>query len=1310
MDLVKDKKRRIKIHRSLSFTLAIALSVAIAIVVFQRSSVLSRQLSEYVNDHYLKGTPFQFSCGKVATDLVSHASVADATIRYHGTDRSLKVISVDEIVVDFDALELLKLRMIVGKLRLDKVRISVWYDEEKKPIIPKLRGLDALKEQGMSAQVEIRRFDIHDLEIAAENANSPFAIKKVDVSGSARYSQGKGTIDVDQGRASVGGKEKDISSMRAKIEFGGGRVTLNDLVIRLEQSLVMLSGRYENGRLDHVQGVFNPLNLDEFSSLGWIPEQHGELGGSVVVNGTRDSLAVTGSLTGRALSLVFSGLSLEGVVTPEKVHLSSLEGEVHGSRLKGELTYDRRSGGYSFQGECEGLDLTQGFVPDGGAPQTNLTGAVRLDYDGSEKTYEVDADLRRSVVSGFEGDSIQFAGSWNEKTGLDIHEFALTRPGVVVSGFGTIDAKSEADVVLKLQGDDLEYVTKYFKLPSIGGTVDLAAKLVGPIDALQVNVTSTWRDLTYLTARIDSGVVNAEARKAGSPHATGTVDVEGRKLFYGGWEFSSPHVLFDADAKKVAVRDFSFSKGDTLVTSDFDVESKGPTEVLVLIKHLAVQAPNMTWRNQGQPRLMLAQTSTDIDRLVLSANGCELGVSGRYAKSPNTTDLHVWGKNVDLSLIPGAGKRFRFSGVGDFDGVVRGDPENPGIRLAADIKDGTMGEVSFTHLALEGEFNDDGYRVDRFVVNDGEDSLSATGWWQHRQSPVAIAKQGVDEKAARGAGIFVDARGERFPLALLVERFRKNVKWDGVFSGHATVRETLDEPKIEVSGTVVSRADSSLALPDIRADVLYEDRRLTVRSLTADDGENRATISGALPLDFDIKKGFEFHRDAPVEFGADLSVGDLSIVAGYVDVIAAATGKLSGHLDVTGAADDPQFAGHFQIRDGALRVTGSDEVYRNVNADVTVRDNRVSLTSLTARKEKKGIVSAKGTATLKGFGVSGYAVDATFTDVPVSTVPGFQSTQSGSIRVRSHTDEQGRTVPSVTGSLNVKEAVITRTLAAQEGPPSPLFMPTESPSWLCDLELHAPKNVWIRNPEVNVEMGGDLVLKRDPSGLYLRGDLNVLRGSYTLYNNKFRITDGSFDFATATTLRPGIYLDAYTPYGRVGEVEQKIFLTLSWPADEKAPKISLSYSEAGYSEADIWAMLGGQVVTGGAAFAGGSEWNAGETATSLASNYLERILNAQMSNMTIAVDSNPVGQATGTKGSENEMSIAVGRYMSEDLYLNYRQGLKISSARQLEVEYRLSNMLLLRSEIIQYQQKGLEGTSRQATDEINFDLKFRWEY
>ena len=60
--------------------------------------------------------------------------------------------------------------------------------------------------------------------------------------------------------------------------------------------------------------------------------------------------------------------------------------------------------------------------------------------------------------------------------------------------------------------------------------------------------------------------------------------------------------------------------------------------------------------------------------------------------------------------------------------------------------------------------------------------------------------------------------------------------------------------------------------------------------------------------------------------------------------------------------------------------------------------------------------------------------------------------------------------------------------------------------------------------------------------------------------------------------------------------------------------------------------------------------------------------------------------------------------------MKYKQGLSISSARQIEVEYRISSLLVLKSEIIGYFDKAIQGNNPRSSDEINVDLKIRWEF
>ena len=1306
---MEDKKRRIRVHRGLTFALAIVLTVVIAVVIFQRSGLVSYRLSAYINEHYYRDTPFRFSCGKITGDLVSRLSIADPVIRYEDADRSVKVFSANRITVDYDVVEVFKLKLIVSHLDIDKVRFSIWHDADGNPILPIPENIGGGSEMGVSPHVEIDRFDLRDCEFSFANKDTTITVKDIDLAGSVTYEKNKGDFEITEGSAFIKGRDSDVSSIKVEGDFEDGRLSIKNFVLRLEKSFVMVSGTYDKGRLEHAQAIFNPLSLDEMASFGILNET-GEIGGSVVVNGTIDSLAFEGSVTGTALGLVFSGMTVEGLVTPEFVDVSALDGQVYGAHGMGGAYYDRMTGSYGYEGQCERLDITHGFLADRGIPPTDLNGFISFSHDGILKTYDILADLKWSHIAEFEAEDIQFRARWHDDTGLDIRNVTFSRPGYVLNGFGTLDTSDNIDLILTLEGDSLDYLMNYLELPVVGGAVDLAGKVTGQLDDVQVNLNGDVVDLVYLSAEIDSGRINAEAQGLLSGRETATVDIDGERLYLFDREFATPHVRFVFEDSTVTVRDFSFSRGDTFITADFEVVATDSV-IPIRVRHVLVQTPNAVWRSVNETTVIYTPTAASIDTVILAANGSRIGFVGKYSPDLEWSDLKFWGRNFDFSVFDGVGgKAAQVAGLGVFDAAVSGDLHNPYVTLSLFARNGVVDSLEFDRVGLDCVFDENGYRLDRFVLHEGLDSVDVTGWWKHAQSPVMVVGAGIERNAALDAPIDIRMNSSGYSLQSVLKLARKRLPMDGGFTGRAALANTLGDPRIEISGVVRSRGEETLVIPEIDTDLMYEDGLLTVNSLSIDDGKNKASVKGTIPLDVDVTKGVSLNRSALIGFTADVDAGDLSVVAGYVGEVAASVGKLEGHLDVQGEASRPLVSGHFRLRDGAFRLTRSDEVYRDINADVRIDDNLIKLTSLAGQKGKKGRFGATGTARLDEFKIVEYAFDATLENFPFSTVPGFESTQDGQLKIVSQLNDAGKLVPSVSGSVEVKEAVITRTLAMNEGPPSPLTMPTESPSWLCHLDIFAPKNVWVRNPEVSMELGGDLVLKRDPKGLYFRGEMRVLRGSYTLYNNKFRITEGTFDFAMANALRPVMNLDAYTAHRRSGDVEEQIFLNLSWPADEKEPKITLSYSEPGYSETDIWAMLGGQVVAGSGGLDADGAFDAGGTATNLASNYLERILNAQMSDMTIAVESGPMGSTGSTSGTEREMSIAIGKYLYEDLYLAYRQGITITSARQIEVEYRLSNMLLLRSEIIQYSTKGIQGSSRQTTDEINVDIKFRYEY
>jgi translocation and assembly module TamB len=416
-------------------------------------------------------------------------------------------------------------------------------------------------------------------------------------------------------------------------------------------------------------------------------------------------------------------------------------------------------------------------------------------------------------------------------------------------------------------------------------------------------------------------------------------------------------------------------------------------------------------------------------------------------------------------------------------------------------------------------------------------------------------------------------------------------------------------------------------------------------------------------------------------------------VGRYFGGVALLRGVISGTVVGSGTPAAPRLFGGISISLGELRVVGLQEAFNDLAVRIDFIDDVVRVTSLSARSSDEGSLVASGWARISNYRPVDYKADVTFRDFWLRSIPDVETRHDGTVSVVLSPWRDGRRIPQITGDLYIREAVIRKDLASGDGGTASEFtLPTDRPDWVCRVDLNAAKNVWIRTPDLTVEMEGDVILNRDERGLYFRGDMSVLRGSYTLIGNKFTITEGTLDFSASETLRPSIEIDAYTPYyGDEETTRSNIYLSLSWPYDQKEPRVRLSFEGGpGYSESDIWRMLGRNKVGAG-----------------IATSALERAINEQVTGgFTVNVDQRAV-EDSKTPG-ETETRIGVGKYLWEDVYLQYRRGLSVESEQEVNVEYRLRNRLLLRSQVI-YNSRRSTLTGKN-TDEYNLDLKYRFEF
>jgi len=211
-----------------------------------------------------------------------------------------------------------------------------------------------------------------------------------------------------------------------------------------------------------------------------------------------------------------------------------------------------------------------------------------------------------------------------------------------------------------------------------------------------------------------------------------------------------------------------------------------------------------------------------------------------------------------------------------------------------------------------------------------------------------------------------------------------------------------------------------------------------------------------------------------------------------------------------------------------------------------------------------------------------------------------------------------------------------------------------------------------------------------------------------VFGNKFEISDGTFDFSASETLRPSMQINAFTRAGLVQKAgytqslaqsdneSGSIVLALSWPYDQKEPRIHLSTDPPmGYSESDLWNMLGRGTVSG----------------AGLTTNALERAINAQIAgDINVNVGQRAYNNTDPGGKAEQVTTVGVSKYLWQDIYLEYQRDLSTQSQQEVNVEYRLGKRFRIRSQLIYNSRRQTGAQAQKGTDEYNLDLKYRFEF
>ena len=410
--------------------------------------------------------------------------------------------------------------------------------------------------------------------------------------------------------------------------------------------------------------------------------------------------------------------------------------------------------------------------------------------------------------------------------------------------------------------------------------------------------------------------------------------------------------------------------------------------------------------------------------------------------------------------------------------------------------------------------------------------------------------------AAGAVDLFV--RADSLPLADLGLLAQRRDTLDGRLGFQARVTGLRAAPRIEGSATLTGARFGGLRLERIAARARYADRRLEGELDLLRGGSVVLAARGAIPVDLALVPVADRLPDGVLSATVRADSVDLAVLEMLSPELQRATGRLDVDVDVGGTWERPRVTGRLGIANGEVGIPDLGIRLVGIASDVFLQGDSLHIRRLVARS---GAVRGD-TASLTGF-VRFDRLDQPVLGLRLAT-RGFtvmNRPRDARLVITSNLALDGPVdqaflsggVTIVEGEVRIPELFTKQVVELDVNDPdfyqvvdTTLFanrtlVPQSSVTLLDSLDarvtLSIGQDVWLRSEEANIQLSGELAIRRTDPGrlgaqprLALSGALSANRGTYRLnlgvVQRTFEVDRGEIRFAGGSDLDPGLDISA----------------------------------------------------------------------------------------------------------------------------------------------------------------------------------------
>ncbi len=634
----------------------------------------------------------------------------------------------------------------------------------------------------------------------------------------------------------------------------------------------------------------------------------------------------------------------------------------------------------------------------------------------------------------------------------------------------------------------------------------------------------------------------------------------------------------------------------------------------------------------------------------LEATGRGIGTptAGTYAIATANVRLSPPGFQVDITAQ-------RAQSQGEIAVSASGSVPSSGMRelyvqrAFFDLQEGRWQLARPAHVSWAG---DDGVRVDSLVL----------------RNEATAGEVVVDGRVLPLKDADFSARVAALPIGDLQQLLGRPAVVTGLVWADARIQPPGDAPHIDMTFRLQDGSVQGVPVSRLEGTLNYADSRAVARFTAALDTAGSLNVDIGIPVAIDLTDSTKARLldDGALSGRIDAVNLSLAPVESFLATVRDVTGVLNGEITLGGTVTEPQLNGDMVLSGGHVVVPMLNQTYREIGGTLRFDGRRALLQQVSARSD--GTVQVTGDITFETLDEPVFALVATMDRFrPIGVDNQADAAVDGTLNLVGRLDalvmngaitlhdgyllipQFGADISSAYGDLTVASSALGDDLT-----------PAPKAQWMQnlavrDLTVRMGDGVWIEAQEAKLQLGGTLTVNKRQDDISILGELQGLRGTYTLSAGpivrRFDITRAVVRFQGGTEMNPAIDVDArriVLDPGNTGN--RRINVDVHIGGTMRAPTLSLASDDAPNipeSELLSYLLFGRSTLALGASPIGQGGLLSETVGAGLVEGLSARFERALVGDLCLPLDVFQVN--VGLDGA----SFVLGRQLADDLFVSF---------------------------------------------------------